>query len=518
MNSKYTNHFVLMLVVSVASFAAVATNAESNNSEKIEQVVQSVNQYCGACHKVPSPNSMPKKYWPRAVQVMADIAKKRFGQEFISEDIIKDITAYYYGNSQATLPILPYYQNPNKLATFTVSEIGMKSTLPLAINIKSVELTSNSGHEFLICDGEKNQVSLLSKVGSDWKETILANIKVPSHTEVVDFDNDGDKDVLVSALGYFPPSDKLAGKIFLLRQIAVGKFRQELIIEGVGRITDARPVDIDMDGDLDIAVSIFGGGNVGEISWLENLGENKYIKHDLVKVSGALNVSPVDLNADGKIDLVSLIAQEYEMIIALINKGDGKFEQVSLIEAPDPMFGSTGMKLVDLDSDNDIDILFTNGDAHDLQPDPKPYHGIQWLENKGNLNFQYHDIGRFYGAATAVAGDMDSDGDIDVVASSWNNDWRDTKRQSLIWFENDGNQNFSRHNITSRPQSIVSLELKDVTGDDRLDILAAVFRIDLLLNSFEQQNDKEEKPDRSVKEPSHARIVLLENNPIKKTQ
>lgn len=314
------------------------------------------------------------------------------------------------------------------------------------------------------------------------------------------------------------PSEALAGKILLLRNNGSGTFSQETILKNVGRITDARPVDLDNDGDLDIAVAVFGGGNIGEIAWLENVGNGKHIKHDIISASGALNVSIVDLNNDGKMDIVSLIAQEYEMVFALINQGAGKFKQVSLAEAPHPMFGSTGLKIVDLDNDKDPDILFTNGDAHDLHMDPKPYHGVQWLENKGNLNFQYHNIGRFYGAATAVAGDIDNDGDLDVVAGSWNNYWQDDKRQSLVWFENDGKQNFTRQNIAARPKSIVSFELQDITGDGRLDIIAGVFRMDLLIKMMmaPKSNENQSQPP-SKPEQLNSRLVLLENKVLTQT-
>jgi hypothetical protein len=302
------------------------------------------------------------------------------------------------------------------------------------------------------------------------------------------------------------PSDKLAGKVLLLRQDAHGKFAEEVIIEGVGRVTDARPVDLDNDGDLDLALAVFGGGKVGEIAWLENLGKGKHIKHDIISASGALNVSLADLNNDGKMDIVSLVAQEYEMVLALINQGKGKFQQIALAEAPHPMFGSTGMRVVDLDGDKDIDVLFTNGDAHDLQMDPKPYHGVQWLENKGDFNFQFHDVGRFYGVASAIAGDLDGDGDLDIVAGSWNNYWQDPKRQSLIWFENDGKQNFTRQNIISRPKSIVSFELTDVTGDGRLDIVAASFRMDSLIEQMKRNT--------AAADTLKPRLILLENKAL----
>lgn len=489
-------------------------NQPVKKQKSIEEVVGYVNQYCGACHQVPPPNLMPKKDWSRVVKVMADMAAVKFDGEFISAEIIRDITAYYRGSSPVSLARLPYSENSTHSVAFNSSDLTKKTAMPSIINIHSVELGLGDSDEFLICDSESNQVSLLYRKNKKWQETLIAEIEVPSHTEVVDYDQDGDKDIIIAALGYLPPSERLAGKLFLLRQLTPGKFSKEVLIEGVGRISDARPVDIDNDGDLDLALAIFGGGVVGELAWLENLGQGKHQKHTVIRTSGALNISPVDLNADGKMDLVSIITQEHEAVVALINKGAGKFEQISLVQAPHPMFGFTGMRVVDLDGDSDDDILLTNGDANDLQMDPKPYHGVQWLENKGKLQFQFHNIARFYGAVTAVAGDMDLDGDLDIVASSWNNYWQDTKRQSVIWFENDGKQNFVRHNIISRPQSIVTLELKDVTGDNRLDIIAGSLRMDLLIKQITGDGDNEKQGLSDSSDLLQSRIILLENKTL----
>ncbi|MFT7562261.1 MAG: hypothetical protein ACI93R_004196, partial [Flavobacteriales bacterium] len=412
--------------------------------------------------------------------------------------------------------------NTSNSLTFSTSENHTKTKVPLVTNIHTVELSKNGGIEFLVCDAENNKVLLLRKTDKVWQETVLAEAQIPVHTEVVDYDHDGDKDIIVSVLGAFPPSEKLVGEVLLLRQSESGEFVKEVLLSGVGRVTDARPADIDGDGDLDVAVAIFGGGTVGELMWLENIGTGKHKYHRLLGLSGALNISPTDLNADGKVDFVSLFSQEHEMIVALINKGDGEFERVSVGKAPHPMLGSTGMKLTDLDSDGDMDILFTNGDAHDLQMDPKPYHGVQWYENTGNLKFKYHNIGQFYGTASAVAGDLDADGDIDVVAASWSNYWDDPKRQSLIWFENDGEQNFARHNIISRPHGIVSMELVDVTGDNKLDIVASIFRTDLMIKRMLAQRkeglvENTAADDKTLfdGEPSISRIIFLENQDLR---
>lgn len=156
------------------------------------------------------------------------------------------------------------------------------------------------------------------------------------------------------------------------------------------------------------------------------------------------------------------------------------------------MFGSTAMVLIDLDGDQDLDIVFTNGDAFDTQVDPKPYHGVQWLENLGNLKFQFHNIGRFYGAASVAVGDLDLDGDLDLVVGSWVNYWDDPKRHSMVWYENNGRQEFTPHPIADAPAGIVTIALEDVTGDGRPDIVAGSFRMDLFDKVLAQEKEQEQ--------------------------
>lgn len=497
-------------------FSLISTSAIAQTNSQIQQKINDVdivNQYCGVCHKVPPAYLMPKKNWPLAVRAMANLSEKRMGREFISEEIGTIISNYYVRSSPEHLPFLPYPETVPSSRAFQQIDIPKQSALPLIVNAKTIEINLKSNKALLISDAEKNEITLLSQIQGKWQETVLTKANVPVNTEVIDYDNDGDKDVIIAVLGDFPPSEKLVGEVVLLTQISPGKFQRSVLLNKVGRITDVRAADLDGDNDLDIAVSIFGGGFVGELAWLENAGNGSHIKHTILKGSGALNVTPVDINNDGKIDLVSLIAQEHEVIVAMINKGKGKFQQVRLGQAPHPMFGSTSMKLVDMDNDNDLDLLFTNGDANDLQMDPKPYHGVQWSENKGNLTFVYHDIGRFYGASNAVAGDLDNDGDIDVVASSWHNYWQDPQRQSVIWFENNGKQQFTRHNISNSPRSIVSLELKDITGDNHLDIIAGVFRMDLMIEMVmaAQQKNNNQQSQKTQIEALNPGVVIFEN-------
>lgn len=467
---------------------ATATAADSPITPKtVEQVLPLVKQYCGACHAVPRPDVQIKSNWPALVRIMVEITQTRTGRAQLSEQQMHDIIAFYYGSAPEQLPMLPATPDLADRRAFTARNIGALSKLPFVTNVNAGRVTHHEGPELLVCDGEARQVLLLQHRRGTWKEKRVADVEVPAHTQLVDMDADGDNDILVADLGQLPPLDAPVGKVLLLRQVAPGKFSKELLLEGLGRVSDARAVDLDGDGDLDIAVAVFGGGDKGELFWLENHGEPgapAYRKHGLLNLSGAVSVVPADLNGDARMDLVTLIAQEHEMIVAFMNLGGGKFEQGTIARAPHPMYGSTSLGAVDLDHDGDVDLLFTNGDAFDAQTDPKPYHGVQWLENKGALKFEYHDVGRFYGAATAAAGDLDADGDVDIVAGSWVSYWTEPGRHAVVWFENDGKQVFTPHGLVNRPVGIASLQLADLNGDGALDIVAGAIRMDLLLTGM----------------------------------
>src|SRR5205085_11713747 len=129
-------------------------------------------------------------------------------------------------------------------------------------------------------------------------------------------------------------------------------------------------------------------------------------------------VPVADLDGDGKPDFVALISQEHETVVAFVNDGDFRFRKEVIYTAPHPAYGSSGIELVDLDGDGDLDVLYTNGDSMDnnlIRPD----HSVQWLENRGSFPFVHHPIARLFGAHRAVAADFRGTGVKDIVAVSF---------------------------------------------------------------------------------------------------
>lgn len=496
-------------------FVSSLLQAQQVKAPSTEEIVAMVHQYCGGCHVAPSPALLPKHSWPMVIDSMVTLSKNRTGYDVIPAEAVKHIKALYYGSSPKELALLPYFDQPHPTLKFTGNKIDSGSAVPQILNVQAVDLGRKAKHSFLVCDGERHQVLLLETDGGknpQWQETLLTDIDIPITTQVIDYNGNGLLDILIADLGEFPPNGILAGKIFLLEQQKDGTFVKKLLMHQLGRVTDIQALDLNGNGRLDLAVAVFGGGNVGEVFWMENLADGSHKKHPLLDLSGALNITPVDLNGNGRMDLVTLVAQEHEAVIAFINQGEGKFERFDIVAAGHPLFGATSMIVEDLNRNGRPDIIFTNGDAFDTQPDPKPYHGVQWLENLGDLKFAAHDIGRFYGAAKVAVGDINNNGHLDVVVSSWLNYWDDPKRQTLVWFENDGKQQFRPRPISSSPRGLVPLELIDITGNGQLDIVTGSFRMDILkefLGGDEGKKQMDLEGMKTDKRPSSARLLMF---------
>ncbi|HZT79907.1 MAG TPA: VCBS repeat-containing protein, partial [Gemmataceae bacterium] len=313
---------------------------------------------------------------------------------------------------------------------------------------------------------------------------VLGKVPHPAHAEVVDLDGDGVKDVLVAGLGNFPPTDLRCGTVTWLRGKGDGTFTPCTLLEGVGRVADVQAADFNGDGKLDLVVAVFGWQHTGEIYWLENKTTDwsrpKFERHLIDNRHGTIHVPVADLDGDGRPDFVALISQEHETIVAFLNEGGGKFRKQTLYAAPHPGYGSSGIQLVDLNGDGKLDVLYTNGDVLDQPYFLKPYHSIQWLENKGGLRFEHHHLLTMYGAHRAVAADLDGDGDLDVLAVSFLPTQGFPQRKekncdAVVVLEQTAPGKFERHVLESVSCDHVSCAVGDVYGTGRQDLVIGNF-------------------------------------------
>ena len=90
--------------------------------------------------------------------------------------------------------------------------------------------------------------------------------------------------------------------------------------------------------------------------------------------------------------------------------------------------GALDIHIADMDNDGDLDIVSAS-DEDEI---------IAWYENDGATNPSWSKSNIYYGddewPSRVYTGDMDGDGDMDIVSVSYNDD-------TIAWYENDGNAN-----------------------------------------------------------------------------
>lgn len=409
---------------------------------------------------------------------MAQIMESR-GAPKLNDDEFQDILHFYFSFGVESLPRLAQdpdlRESPLRFEQITLGDPPSADSRDRSFlgHVQIADLDQDGRSDVLVCDTGKSALTWIHQRKGVWKEDLLARLQNPARARILAGKQKGRLEIVVGCLGATGPTDDPVGSVAFLSGHGSKEFRAVTILDRVSRVADVEPGDFDRDGDTDFVVAAYGFISQGEVGWLEQQADATYRYHPVVKKTGAVNVRPVDLNADGHLDFAALFAQEHEEVSAFINDGMGGFQERVLFKAATPSFGSSSIRLVDLDQDGDTDILYANGDNLDLPTILlRPYHGVQWLENQGNLSFVWHDIHRVYGAYCTVAGDLNRDGHLDIVVSTLFNDWNDPRRASLLWLENNGQQHFTPHTIATQPTHLISAAVGDLDGDGWLDIVA----------------------------------------------
>ncbi len=205
--------------------------------------------------------------------------------------------------------------------------------------------------------------------------------------------------------------------------------------------------DVDRDGDLDFIT----GEQRGRIFWYEFQSPDTWVRHELgVDSPSDVGGVALDVNEDGWVDFVTGGAW-YENTT---NPLQGRFER-HLFDAE--LAAVHDIVLADLDGDGRQDVV-TMSDKNDLRwyrVSPQP--GRRWT---------MHPIGESVHSGVS-SGDLDGDGDIDVVRSN-------------VWFENrDRGTKWVPHKMTepwgaATPSFAVNAtqtEIADINADGRPDVV-----------------------------------------------
>jgi len=173
-------------------------------------------------------------------------------------------------------------------------------------------------------------------------------------------------------------------------------------------------------------------------------------------VNEATNIYSVDIDGDGDLDILSA-SWFYDEVSWFENtNGQGTFGTKHIITTNAD--GADCVRAFDLDGDGDMDVLSTS--YYDNK--------IAWYKNtdgQGTFgNQQVISTNLIYGS-WAYASDLDGDNDLDVISASIDD-------KKIAWYENtDGQGTFGNQQIIANPNKPNNVMASDLDGDGDNDIL-----------------------------------------------
>ncbi|KAK3264077.1 hypothetical protein CYMTET_27155 [Cymbomonas tetramitiformis] len=299
--------------------------------------------------------------------------------------------------------------------------------------------------------------------------SMVGDVEVVRGIATGDLDNDGDIDVVIC--------DDEAHRVAWFKNDGTGVFGA---LQTITILWDSPRMvyveDVDGDGNLDVivvsgtrgsevtsGVAWFAGDGEGGLSSLQMIGTRALVASSDI-------ISPMDLNGDGKMDVLSIQQEIYNSAVArpqwfengIVPRPIQGWAQ----RAVTGLGGIRSLQVADIDADGDLDVVAMIGTA-------PGGNDLVWFANdgKGGLSrqqrlYQSHTYNQFI-----YVTDLDGDGDSDIIiASSYIEDPID----DIMYLANDGSAGFSGpQTVSNGALNPTALYSADIDGDGSLDLLVA---------------------------------------------
>jgi hypothetical protein len=446
-------------------------------------------KYCQSCHLLPDPSLLDTKSWEKGVlpNMGPRLGIFHYGfktypsfrndrnldsnfypsQPLLSLDEWQKIIDYYTATSPDSLPKQAQKKSSKLgLPLFTVQLPHFTYQNPTTSFVKIN--TGDSLHPLIISDVLKRNIYFFDK-----QLEIKDSVGFKGPVVHIDFSK---TQMLACNIGILNPNNGKFGKGQFINSNSNGIIQEDTIplFDGLRRPVQVTAADLNNDGKKDYLICEFGN-LIGALSWMENTGETKYIRHVLRSEPGVIKAYVEDFNHDGLPDIWALFTQGEEGVFLFTNKGNGTFEPRQVLRFP-AIYGSTWFEFADFNKDGLQDIVYTCGDNADYSMVLKHYHGVYIFLNEGNNHFKQKYFFPINGCYKAMARDYDQDGDMDIATIAFFADFASQPEEGFVYLKNEGNFEFEPFTIPEcKTGRWLTMDAGDLDGDGKIDILLGNF-------------------------------------------
>lgn len=215
--------------------------------------------------------------------------------------------------------------------------------------------------------------------------------------------------------------------------------------------------DLDGDGDNDIARAYLNG-NARQLIWYRNNGASGFAAKVVIAnlTSNPSGIYVGNVNSNGAADIVLTYENPYRISWVRSN-GDGNFAAEQTITTNAELVRQ--VTIADADGDGFNDVFFTS--YYDSK--------LSYLKSSGTITPTFTEVrlnNATFGAFSVAAGDLDNDGDKDIVQASLID-------RKISWFKNENSTFSSEQNIISEYETYAPYRVRmtDIDNDNDQDLL-----------------------------------------------